>query len=75
LVRGLDADLRLEQAGAAARGTLARLRQPLFVKGEAANPASGRHDRHGTTRRPHRSNYMVKIFFDISTASAELTRE
>ena len=75
VLTALDADERLEDAGAAALGALPGLREFLGVEDESALFAAGGRDDDplaGSTRRP---DGMTQVLFHVSAAKAELARE
>jgi hypothetical protein len=70
----LDADLRFVESRAAARGTLARFRQLLFVEGEAAGATAGRNDDDPMAGCACRTERVPQVFSETQFASEETDR-
>ena len=71
----LNLDLRFEDPGAAARGTLAWLRQLVVAELEAAAAtAGGKHD-DAVALCAGRPNHMTQVVFDVAAPQPELACE
>src|SRR5262245_59425425 len=70
-----DAYLRLEDARAAALGTLPRLRQLSLVEGKTAGFAACRQDPNAMARRPGRADRMAEVVFDVAAREPQLPRQ
>src|SRR5439155_9934294 len=74
-VRVVHRDLRLEDAAVAARWTLPRFGELVFVEREAARPAARRHDDDAVAGRARGADHMTQGVLDVGARQAHLARE